>query len=152
MQLKARKNSNILNTKKKILLASVGIFMALVSLLVYVVVLRVFNRSLEASHTMVLLTMIMFEVTNAFNFRSLYSSFWKTSFKRNIWLIYASIASLLATAAIMYIPVLQIIFETESLPRYAWVSTFVISLSVILVVDIAKYINKNSFDDYGTNA
>jgi len=152
MQLKARKNSNILNTKKKLLLVWVGLYMALVALLVYMLALKVFHRSLPAAHTLVLLTMIMFEISNAFNFRSLYSTFLKTSFKRNILLVYGSIISLLATAAIMYIPFLQKIFETEPLSRHIWVLTFVLSLSIIVVVDVVKMINKNSFEDYGTNA
>jgi magnesium-transporting ATPase (P-type) len=94
----------------------------------------------------------MFEISNAFNFRSLYASFFKTKLSRNIPLIYASIISLLATAAIMYIPFLQKVFETHPLSWQTWVVTFLISLSIIVVVDIVKYINKNSFEDYGTNA
>jgi len=152
MQLKARKNSNILNTKKKLLLVGMGLYIALVTLLVYVVALKVFNWPLEAAHTLVLLTMIMFEISHAFSFRSLYSTFLKTSFKRNTLLIYASVISLLATVAIMYIPFLQNIFETSPLSWHIWILTFVISLSVIVVMDIIKIINKNSFEDYGTNA
>ncbi len=152
MKLKARKNSNILNTKKKLLLVWVWMFMALVSLLVYVIALKKLNRSLESAQTLVLLTLIMFEISNAFNFRSLYASFFQTKISRNIPLIYASIISLLATAAIMYIPFLQKVFETHPLSWQTWVVTFLISLSIIVVVDIIKHINKNSFEDYGTNA
>jgi len=152
MKLKARKNSNILNTKKKLLLVWVWIFMALVSLWVYTIALKKLNRSLEAAQTLFLLTLIMFEISNAFNFRSLYASFFKTKLSRNIPLIYASIISLWATAAIIYIPFLQKVFETHPLSWQTWVVTFLISLSIIVVVDIIKYINKNSFKGYGTNA
>jgi len=110
------------------------------------------NWSLVAAHTATLLTLIMFEISNAFNFRSLYSSFFKTNLFRNTWLIYASMASLFATLAIMYVPFLQKIFETTGLPWYTRLVTALISLSIIIVVDIAKYINKNSFEDYGTNS
>jgi magnesium-transporting ATPase (P-type) len=121
-------------------------------LVVYYITLNVLNWSLVAAHTATLLTLIMFEVSNAFNFRSLYSSFFKTSLFRNTLLIYAGAASILATVAIMYIPFLQKIFETTGLPWYTWLVTAIISLSIIVVVDIAKYINKNSFEDYGTNS
>jgi P-type Ca2+ transporter type 2C len=150
MKLKARKNSEILNVKKKILMVGIWLYKAAVALWVYYVTLKILNWSLIASHTVTLLTLIMLEVTNAFNFRSLYSSFFKTSFKRNTWLIYAGVISLLATVAIMYVPFLQKVFETTWLPWYAWLITAFISLSIIIVVDIAKHINKNSFEDYGT--
>lgn len=152
MQLKARKNSNILNTKKKILLLGMWFYIAIVTLLVYILALKVFHWPLPAAHTLVLLTLIMFEISHAFSFRSLYSTFLKTSFKRNTLLVYASIISLLATAAIIYIPFFQNIFETTPLSWHVWILTFVLSLSVIFVMDIVKIINKNAFEDYGTNA
>lgn len=152
MKLKARRNSEILNVKKKILMVWIGLYQAAIALWVYYVTLKILDWSLIAAHTVTLLTLIMLEVTNAFNFRSLYSSFFKTSFKRNVWLVYAGAISLLATVAIMYVPFLQKVFETTGLPWYAWLVTFGLSLSIIVVVDIAKYINKNSFEDYWTNA
>jgi magnesium-transporting ATPase (P-type) len=147
MKEQARKSSEILNNKKKILLIGVGLFMALVSLVVYYITLKVLKRPPAAAHSMTLLTLIMFEVSNAFNFRSLYSSFFKTSLRRNKVLLYASALSLLSTVAIIYVPFLQKVFETTALPLSAWLFTFVLSLSVIFVVDIAKKIDKNSFED-----
>lgn len=152
MKLKARKNSDILNRKKKILLVSVWLSMAAAALIVYYITLKILHWTPIAAHTATLLTLIMFEVSNAFNFRSLYASFFKTKHQRNILLIYASIASLLATFAIMYIPFLQKVFETTGLPWYVWLFTAVFSLTIILIVDTAKRINKNSFEDYGTNS
>lgn len=149
MQRKARKTSDILNFQKKLLLVAVGLFMAGVCLLVYYVALTFFHWSLAAAQTLALLTLIMFEINNAFNFRSLSVSFFRTSFRRNKMLIYASIISLLATVAIIYIPALQGIFATHPLPRHVWIVAFCISFSVIFVVDIAKSITKTSFEDHG---
>jgi P-type Ca2+ transporter type 2C len=115
MKLKARRTSEILNRNKKLLIISVGLFMALLCFGVYYISLNVLKLPLIIAQTMTLLTLIMFEISNAFNFRSLHTPFYKTKFTRNIFLIYASIVSLLMTVLIIYTP-LNRIFETQPLP------------------------------------
>lgn len=138
MEHKARKNSDILNNTLIKMLLGAWFTMAIWTLIVYYIVLNVSNVSIEQAHTIVLVTLIFFEISGAFNFRSLTKSFFKLSIATNPYLVYASIISLLATIAIVYIPFLNKIFETSPIPRYYRISSFIISLSIILIFDKIK--------------
>lgn len=145
MKDKARKNSNILTSKLIIMLIIAWFVMIIGALSLYYIILNFTNVSIEAAHTIVLVTLILFEISNAFNFRSLTKPFYKLAFNNNPYLIYASIISILATIAIVYIPFLNKIFETSPISRYYRIIWFILSLSIIFIFDILKTKYKRLF-------
>ena len=85
--------------------------------------------------------MILFEITNAFNFRSFRKPVLTRSLLVNKYLVYASLVSILATILIIYTP-LNIYFYSASISLYYWLSLIALSLILVVIFDILKFINK----------
>ena len=81
--------------------------------------------------------LILFEIANAFNFRSFRYPVYKLPFFANRYLVYASLASITATIAIIYSP-LNAVFGTSPISIYYWILALVSSLFIIFVFDILK--------------
>ncbi|NTW67356.1 MAG: hypothetical protein HGB21_13785, partial [Nitrospirae bacterium] len=60
----------------------------------------------------------------------------------NPLLLFAIVASVLAQLAFIYVPVLQWIFKTEPLTVEEWVRVSLLSLTVVLVVEIDKWLRR----------
>ncbi|MCX8193883.1 MAG: cation-transporting P-type ATPase [Candidatus Pacearchaeota archaeon] len=142
MKTPPRKKSQIINKQLFILLSVAGIIMAAGTLGVFYYALKVLDKDIVTARTSALITLIFFEIANAFNFRSFRYGVHKLPLFANKYLVYASLVSILATIAIIYIPSLSNIFETAPIDLYHWLFAFVISLSVIIVFDILKIINQ----------
>lgn len=142
MSQKPRKKSRLMTKDTFILLAFIGIIMGIFTLVSFYVSFNVLNESIDMARTTALLTLIMFEIANAFSFRSLRTPVFKIPFFSNKYLVYASGLSILATICIIYIPVMNTLFHTTPLPLINWIFSIIISLSIILVFDIFKIINE----------
>jgi len=99
------------------------------------------NMATATARTTGLLVLILFEIANAFNFRSFKMPVYKTPLFFNKYLVYASAASILLTSLIIYSP-LNSIFETVPIGIYNVIVASLVSLSVIIVFDILKILNK----------
>ena len=137
MEKKPRKKSEILDKKLVILILIAGTIMGLVALGVFYFILNVLKQELIVARTTALVTLIFFEIANAFNFRSFRKRVLNRSPFTNKPLIYASIVSILATFLIIYSP-LNKVFETAPIGLFNFLLAFVASLSIILVFDILK--------------
>lgn len=141
MQVKPRKKSNILNKQLFIMLVIAGTVMAVATLGVFYYSLKILNQDLVVARTNALITLIFFEIANAFNFRSFRYGVHKLPLFANKSLVYASIASILATILIVYTP-LNLVFETTPINWYYWLFAFAISMLIIIVFDVLKIINE----------
>ncbi|MCK4429625.1 MAG: HAD-IC family P-type ATPase, partial [Candidatus Aenigmarchaeota archaeon] len=141
MKSKPRKKTNILDKQQLIFLAIAGITMGIGSLFVYHFTLNILNQEIAVARTTVLITLIFFEIANAFNFRSFKNLVCATPLFANKYLVYASAGSVLAALLIIYTP-LNVIFETAPLGWFNLGIAFLTSLSVIVVFDVLKLINR----------
>jgi len=98
------------------------------------------NPLLAEAQTMVLSTMVMFELFTALACRSEIHSFFKLGPLSNMWLIYANLSSLALLFVIMYVPVLQSPFHIAPLQLEDWLRIVPISLSGFVIVEILKLI------------
>ncbi|MEA3248112.1 MAG: cation-transporting P-type ATPase [Nanoarchaeota archaeon] len=137
MEAKPRKKSEILDKKLVSLILIAGTIMGLVALGVFCFVLFVLKQELVVARTTALLTLIFFEIANAFNFRSFRKRVLNRSPFTNKPLIYATIISILATLLIIYSP-LNVAFETAPIGLFDFLLAFMASLSIIIVFDILK--------------
>ncbi|MCK5321263.1 cation-transporting P-type ATPase [Candidatus Pacearchaeota archaeon] len=137
MEKKPRKRSEILDKKLIALILIAGTIMGLVALGVFCFVLFVLKQEVVVARTTALMTLIFFEIANAFNFRSFRKKVLGRSLFTNKPLIYASIISILATLLIIYSP-LNLVFETAPIGLFGFLLAFVASLSIILVFDALK--------------
>ncbi len=98
------------------------------------------GESLEKARTVAVTTMVFFQFFQAWNSRSEFQSIFSLGLTGNPFLLYALIAATLAQLALIYVPTLQWFFRTEPFSLQDWAPIFVVSASVIMVVEIDKWI------------
>lgn len=138
MQRKPRKKSGILDRQLVKLILIAGTVMGAVTLGVFYVSLEA-GLSLAEARTTALLTLIFFEIANAFNFRSFRKLVLNRSPLVNKHLVAASVISILATFIIIYSPI-NVLFETAHLGASSLLIALAASLSIVLVFDALKLI------------
>jgi Ca2+-transporting ATPase len=115
-----------------------GVWLALANLGLFVWALHT-ERSADEAMTMTFVAVVLFEFVKAYNFRSDRHSVFTRPFV-NTWLNLAIIWELLLLALIVYLPVLHTPFSTYSLPPIDWVIILSLALTVIPVLEIAKWV------------
>ena len=91
--------------------------------------------------TMAFLTMSMTEMFHAFNMRSLKQSVVHMK-KQNLYLIGSVVCALFLTIAVIYIPVLSELFAFEHISVAEFAVALVMSVSIIPIVEIEKWIHR----------
>jgi len=147
MRTKPRRKSNILNRNLIILLIIAGTIIGLLTLGVFYFTLNVLKQDIMIARTTALVTLIFFEIANAFNFRSFRKEVLNRSPFVNKYLVYASIISIVATLAIVYTP-LNKIFETVPISLFNFLIAIGVSLSIVIVFDVLKLIKGNLNKQY----
>lgn len=94
--------------------------------------------SIEQSRTTVFAALVIFELYNAYNSRSLRDSFFKMDPRTNKKLIAGLAASLAGLLAAIYIPFMQTIFDTAPLDVESWIAILVAASAVVVVAEIFK--------------
>lgn len=120
-----------------------------VSILIALVTLALFNNYLplgiEKASTIALTTLTVFNLFNIFNVRSHIRSIFTQKIFNNKYLIWGVlIASALHLCAV-YLPFMQKLLKTTALDISDWGIIFGITISVIIVEEIRKYISRISF-------
>ncbi|MDD5190705.1 MAG: cation-translocating P-type ATPase [Dehalococcoidales bacterium] len=95
---------------------------------------------LEEARTMVLATMVLFELLLTFSVRSEIHSVFKIGFFSNKWLILANLSSFGLLMAVMYIPFLQGPFKLVNLTLQDWCFVIPISMTGFITVEVIKTI------------
>jgi len=90
------------------------------------------------AQSMAFTTIVMFEMFNAFNFRSLDRSLFKTGVFSNKWLWVAVASSVVLQLAVIYAPFLQGAFGTVALGALDWVKVLAVSCIVFILVEAKK--------------
>lgn len=145
MRIKPRKRSSILDKQLFTLLVISGTIMTIGTLGVFYFVLNVLGEGVSVARTSALVTLILFEIVHAFNFRSLRYPVHKLPLLANKYLVYASLASILATVVVIYTP-LNTVFETTPIGPFYWIIAIATALSIIVVFDALKVIKRRSLN------
>ena len=120
-----------------------GIWLALVNLLLFSWALSS-GRSPEEARTMTFVSVVLFEFFKAYSFRSDRHSIFRRPFA-NQWLNLAILWELILLSVIVYLPVLHSVFGTFSLPVVDWVIIVVLAVSVIPVLELAKWMQRRGW-------
>ena len=94
------------------------------------------------ARTMAFTVLVLAQMVHALNSRSSRLSLFTVGFFKNRILVIAIATSILVHAAILYLPPLQIVFQTVPLTILDWGIIILISLSVFVVVEISKFIER----------
>jgi len=119
-------------------MAAVGLWIGGTTLLVFIWVLDN-GGDLQKAMTIFFATMISLRLCNAFNCRSATNSLFKLGLFTNKELIYATASSFLLMIAAIYVPFLQVAFETVPLTLSDWMIIVPVALTVFIAVEIAKF-------------
>lgn len=101
------------------------------------------GASLEKARTMAMTTMVFFQFFQAINSRSETLSIFQINPFSNRFLLFSLLAATIAQISVVYIDQLRWVFRTEAITFGEWIKIIMISLSVIVIVEIDKYIRKN---------
>ncbi len=141
MEEKPRKKREILNRSLIVWFAIAGLSMAIITLSAFYITFNLFNKGFIHARTIALLTLILLEIANAYNFISFRHKVSLESLRVNKYLFYASIISIIATLFVIYSP-LNKIFETTPLGITDWVISIGFSLLIIILFNFLKKINQ----------
>jgi len=100
------------------------------------------GEHLEQARTVAVTTMVFFQFFQTWNSRSESESVFRISPLSNPLLFFAILASVFAQLAMIYVPALRWIFQTEPLTVEEWARIGALSLSVILVVEMDKWMRR----------
>ncbi len=146
MQATPRKNSALLDKESIFFMLVSGIIIGAGTLFIFWLSFIFFSPgNLAVAQTSALVTLIIFEIFNAFNFRSLRFGVHELPLNTNKYLIYASILSLILTLLIIYTP-LNVMFETTPIKLSYWIIIAVISTSIFIIIDVIKKIRLTKKD------
>ncbi len=101
------------------------------------------GRGINESMTMAFVLLVVAEFVKAYNFRSDHLSALRGTFT-NRWLNIAILWELILLMCIVYVPFLQIAFGTYALTVHDWTVIVVLALSIIPVLETAKFILRRS--------
>ncbi len=91
------------------------------------------------ARTMAFTTLMMFQLFNVFNCRSVWRSAFNGLFE-NKWLLIAVAASLLMHLAVIYVPALRTAFHTVSLTLTDWLIATAVGATLLLLAELAKMV------------
>ncbi len=97
-------------------------------------------EGLVKAQTMVLVTIILFEMFIAFNCRSTRYSIFKLGWFSNKWLVLAVLSSVFLMALVLYIPSLAFLFHTVPLGFSDWIVAIGVSCSALVFIELYKLI------------
>ncbi|MCX8190162.1 MAG: cation-transporting P-type ATPase [Candidatus Diapherotrites archaeon] len=141
MKSKPRRKTKFIDKESLPLILLSAFIMGVGTISIFMLAYGYFKSGEVMARTAALVTLIIFEIANAFNFRSLRYGFYELPLFANKHLVYASFASIMATILIVYTP-LNRPFETTPLPIFYWGLGALLSISVIVAIDIMKFIIK----------
>ncbi len=135
-----REESSLITPDYTKLIIFSGIIMGLLTLSSYYLSYNVLGSTQQEAQTVALVTLIIIEIGNAFNFRSFRKGVFGRSLLVNKYLFLASLTSIIATLIIIYTPVSKV-FQTIPIGLEFWAVAISLTLIMIIVYDILKYFN-----------
>ncbi|UCD07022.1 MAG: calcium-translocating P-type ATPase, SERCA-type, partial [Candidatus Aenigmatarchaeota archaeon] len=126
--------------KEKILSRGAIHFLIMVGIIMTIGTLGVFwwglGVSLDKARTLAFTTLVIYEMFNVINCRSLKYSMFKIGVFSNRKLIYAIIVSIILQLLVIYVPAIQIGFRTVALGLLDWLVIVVISSTVLIITQL----------------
>ena len=100
------------------------------------------GHNIETARTAALNMFALGEAFYLFNCRSLTGSVWSVGFLSNLWILGGFAALLLAQVCVIYVPAMNLLFQTAPLGHDAWLIGALVGLSINLVVALEKTLRR----------
>ncbi len=124
------------------ILSKIGIDAAVMTIGSLFIYHRWLSVGIETAQTMVLVCMAMFQWFNAWNCRSERFSIAQKGLFTNRWLIAATCLVIALQIAVVYVPLLQLLFHTVPLSVNQWFEAGLISSSILAVEECRKALSR----------
>ncbi|MBN1963957.1 MAG: cation-translocating P-type ATPase, partial [Anaerolineae bacterium] len=108
----------------------------------FVISLNVLNENLALAQTIAFTTLVVAELLRAFTARSERYNVWQIGIFSNKWMVYAVGLSFVLLLAVIYLPFLQPIFDTQPLDLQHWLLILPFILLPSIAAEIAKFMLK----------
>jgi len=138
------KSESIFTRRVKVFIAGLAIIIALIILPVFAISLD--RMDIIYAQSVTLTTLVMIEMFNALNCRSLKYSIFKIGLFTNKWLILAIASSIVLHLSILYIPGLSWLFKIQSLDLRFWALCLPLAALPLIIIEIAKYVENRLID------
>ncbi len=143
MRERPRSNTAILTPEFIRVIFLNGAIMGAISFSIAYLSYNVFSYPPDIARTTVLISMIMMQIANAYNFRSFRYKVLNRGLLVNKPLFFATLASLCAALLILYTP-LSVMFETTPLGIEQWMMPASAAFLIIAVFDVLKIVNNKT--------
>ena len=100
------------------------------------------NDSAQKAQSMAFMVLSIAQLFHALNLRSRTHSLWEVGVLRNKWLVFTLVFGILLQVAVCELPFLQVLLKTVSLSLIDWLLVLGLSISVIVINEMSKWIAK----------
>ena len=130
------------NVLRSLLLYSfiAGFLAFLATIYVFINQFFVIGASINRARTMAFTTTMIFEMILVFSIREENHSMFSSHSFENKYLLLAVASSFVLQLAVVYVPIMQVIFETEALLLFDWIFMLGLCLILVTILDIIKTI------------
>lgn len=125
---------------KQILLS--GLFIGIIVFLVWYLLMRI-DMNVTLARGYVLALMVFIQNIHVINCRSESKSIFENSFKKNPFVLYTIVGSILLQVIIMEVPFLSRFLQTEQVPYEHMIILFLLALPILTVMELYKHLKKN---------
>ena len=125
---------------KQILLS--GLFIGIIVFLVWYLLMRI-DMDVTLARGYVLALMVFIQNIHVINCRSESKSIFENSFKKNPFVLYTIVGSILLQIIIMEVPFLSRFLQTEQVPYEHMLILFLLALPILTVMELYKHLKKN---------
>jgi Ca2+-transporting ATPase len=135
------RNQSVFTRDVLIYLILTGIWTAVVCFLVFTWAWHTKGSAAEAQ-SICFVTLILLEFFNSLNCRSLEHSIFEIGFFSNKWLLLALLWEIILMCLIIYLPVLQVPFQTFAITAGDWAVCILSALSIFVIAELYKFVRK----------
>lgn len=120
-----------------------GLFIGLIVFGVWFMLIKIFNFEIAHARGYVLALMVFMQNIHVLNCRSESKSVFHNSFKSNPFILIVIIGTILLQMIVMEVPILSNFLQTYDVPVSHLILLFIMSLPVLFVMEVYKYIKRN---------
>ena len=126
---------------KQILLS--GTFIGVLIFIVWYILINNFHMEVAHARGYVLALMVFIQNMHVLNCRSESKGVFENGFKQNKFVLFTIVGTIILQMIVMEVPILSRFLQTYDVPNLHLVILFVVSLPIILIMEMYKYVKKH---------
>lgn len=119
-----------------------GVSMGLIVFLVWVILIKKLNFDVYVARGYIMMLMVFMQNMHTLNCRSESKHIYEVGFKKNPFVIFSILLATTLQIVVAEVPILSEFLDTSSIPVLHLIILFLISLSIIIIVELYKSIRK----------